>query len=257
MTTKVVFSCYHAVPQVKNTRAEVLGRFLFDLKPDLVIDLGDGADMRSLSSYDERYPKQVVTESYEKDIESYNDAQDRMRHWFRHSKRKKPFWVGFEGNHENRIKKALATDPRIEGQKYGISFKHLQTDKWFNEYHEYAYGSPCISDYYGVSYAHYFTAYNSPRAIAGINHARRLTQVRGNSSTCGHSHRRGLWFNDDFHPKPNIGTVVGCLKGKDEDWAGQSQFAWWRGIVVKHNCQPDGTFDPQFISLESLEKEYA
>lgn len=257
MTTKVVFSCYHATPDHDNKRAEVVGNFIYDIKPDIVIDLGDGADMRSLSSYDDRYPKQVVTNNYEKDIESYNDAMDKMRHKFRFHRKKKPFWVGFCGNHENRIKQAIAYDPRLEGENYGLSFKHLNTDKWFDEYHEYRNSAPAICDYYGVSYSHYFTNANSPNAISGIHHARRLTEIRRNSSTCGHSHRRGLWFNDDVHPVPIIGAVVGCLKSKEEDWAGQSQINWAKGLLVKHNCQKDGTYDPEWVSLDRLFKIYA
>ncbi len=35
------------------------------------------------------------------------------------------------------LKKAIKHDPRLEGSKYGISFGHLQTNRWFDEYHEY------------------------------------------------------------------------------------------------------------------------
>lgn len=256
MSTSVVFSCYHATPDVDNQRATILGKFLYDIKPDLVIDLGDGADMRSLSSYDNKKPKTLTEQSYQKDIDSYNDAQVRMREPFRRARKKRPFWVGFEGNHENRIKKAISEDPRLAGQDLGLSFGHLQTSQYFNEYHEYKNGAPAIFDYLGVSYAHYFTSGNSTNSIGGINHARALTQSRGSSATCGHSHKRNLYFNDDFHPFPAIGAVVGCVKGKEEDWAGQGQRAWWRGVLVKHNCNPNGTYDPQFISFENLEKEY-
>jgi hypothetical protein len=110
--TTVVFSCAHTDPDVGNERFNWLGKFLYDLKPDMVIDLGDGADMRSLNTYDTRYPQAVCSQSYEGDINAYNDAQERLRWAFRHHKRKRPFWVGFEGNHENRIKKAIAHDPR-------------------------------------------------------------------------------------------------------------------------------------------------
>jgi len=98
--TAVVFTCAHATPEVDNSRFDLLGKFIYDLKPDYVIDLGDGADMKSLNSYDTRYPKQVVSQSYQADIEAYNDSQERLRWQFRHNKRKKPAWFGFEGNHE-------------------------------------------------------------------------------------------------------------------------------------------------------------
>lgn len=253
--TAVVYSCCHADPSASNDRFDWLGNFIYDLKPDLVIDLGDGADMRSLNSYDTRYPQQIVTQSYEEDINSYNDSQDRLRHKFRHMRRKKPFWIGFEGNHENRIKKAVALDPRLEGSKYGVSFRHLQTDYYFDEYHEYENSAPAIADYFGVSFAHYFSSGNYGSAISGIHHAYALLQHRNSSSTCGHSHKRSIFFKDSAHPYPIIGSVVGCYKGKDEGWAGQSNKEWWKGILVKRELE-NGVYEPQWISMKTLEREY-
>jgi len=253
--TAIVWSCAHADPEATNERFDWLGNLIYDVRPDYVIDLGDGADMRSLNTYDTRYPQAVVNQSYEADIESYNDSQERLRHKFKHLKRKRPTWIGFEGNHENRIKKAIAHDPRLEGQKHGISFRHLQTDLWFDEYHEYENSGPGIADYDGVSYAHYFSSGNYGSATSGVHHAYTILQNRNCSSTCGHSHKRSLYFKDGAHPNPIIGNVVGCFKGKDEGWAGQSNREWARGVVIKRNIQ-DGYYDYQWVSMEALRKEY-
>jgi len=128
--TAIVFTCSHADPKVNNNRFSWLGELIFDIKPDYVVDLGDGADMRSLNTYDSRYPEAVAMQSYEQDINYYNDGQERLRWKFRLQKKKRPAWFGFEGNHEYRIKRALHLDPRLEGSNYGISFSHLQTDQW-------------------------------------------------------------------------------------------------------------------------------
>ena len=140
--TAVVFTCAHADPEVPNDRFDWLCELLYDIKPDYVIDLGDGADMKSLNSYDTRYPQAIASQNYERDINSYNDSQERLRRKFKRMKRKRPAFFGAEGNHENRIKKAIAHDPRLEGSKYGISFSHLQTDTWFDEYYEYENAAP-------------------------------------------------------------------------------------------------------------------
>jgi hypothetical protein len=254
--TTVVFSCAHVTPEVPNDRFTWLGKFLYDLKPDMVIDLGDGADMKSLNSYDTRYPQAIVAQSYEKDIESYNDAQERLRWQFRNHKKKRPYWVGLEGNHENRIKKAITNDPRLEGQKYGVSFGHLQTKEWFNEYHEYHNSAPSIADYDGVSYAHYFSSGNYGTAVSGTHHAYTLLQNRNSSSTCGHSHKRSLYFKDGSYPNPIIGLVAGCYKGGEEVWAGQANNDWWKGVVIKREVR-NGYYEPEFVSLKTLEKEYS
>lgn len=257
MTSKtyVVFTCAHSSPGVDNKRFDLLGKFLYDLKPDVVVDLGDFDDMKSLNTYDTRYPQAIVNQSYEEDILHGQDARDRMWHKFRYSKKRMPFRVGFEGNHEHRIKKAIAHDPRIEGQTHGISFGHLQTDYWYDEYHEYANSAPSIADYDGVSYAHYFSSGNFGTAISGVHHAYTLLQHRNHSSTCGHSHKRSVYFKDSAHPSGLIGLVAGCFKGSDETWAGQSNGEWWKGLVIKREVE-NGMYEPEFVSLSRLEKEY-
>ena len=253
--TAIVYTCAHASPDVTNERFDWLGSLIEDIKPDYTVDLGDGADMTSLNSYDTRYPKTVVAQSYEADIDNYNEAQDRIWGRYKISKKKRPFRIGMEGNHENRIKKAVALDPRIGGGKYGISFKHLQTDNWFDEYYEYENSAPAIATYDGVSYAHYFSAGNYCSAISGLHHAYALLQHRHHSSTCGHSHKRSIYFRDSAYPRPLLGLVAGNFKGKKEHWAGQSNNEWWSGVIIKRNID-QGVYDPEFVSMERLKEAY-
>jgi hypothetical protein len=253
--TGVVYSCSHSHPDVSNERFTWLGDFIEDLKPDYVVDLGDGADMQSLNSFDTRNPKAIVAQSYQADIEAYNDSQDRIWSRYKLTKKKRPWRIGFEGNHENRLRKAISLDPRLEGDKYGISFSHLQTDHWFDEYHGYHNGGPAIASYDGVSYAHFFSSGNFGSAMSGLHHAYSLIQKRHSSSVCGHSHKRGLYFKDEAYPVASIGMVVGCYKGAEESWAGQSNNDWWKGVVVMRDVE-NGYFDPEFVSMKRLEKQY-
>jgi len=253
--TAIVFSCAHSDPSVPNDRFDLLGELIYDINPTYVIDLGDGADMKSLNSFDTRYPEAIVSQNYERDVEHYNEAMDRLRKKPSVRKYKKPFWIGFEGNHENRVKKAIAHDPRLQGDKYGISFGHLQTDHWFDEYHEYRNSAPAIADYDGVSYAHFFSSGNFGTAMSGVHHAYTLLQNRNYSSTCGHSHKRSMYFKDSAHPNPIIGLVAGCFKGGEEGWAGQSNLEWWKGCVIKREIE-NGVYEPEFVSLDRLKREY-
>ena len=248
----LVWSCAHADPTAPNERFNWLGEYIHDTKPDMCIDLGDGADMRSLNSYDGRNPQAVVAQSYEADIDNYNDSQERLRHKVKKMKRKRPMWVGMEGNHEHRIKKAISEEPRREGQRYGLSFGHLQTSKWFDEYHEYEHSGPSIANYSGIDFAHYFSSGNFGSATSGIHHAYTLINNRHNSAVCGHSHKRDVYFKDGAG---SIGMVVGCYKGKPEGWAGQANLDWWKGVVHMKSVE-DGVFEPTFISMEQLEQEY-
>lgn len=253
--TVVVWTCAHADPDVSNERFTWLGRFLYDLKPDYCVDLGDGADMRSLNTYDTRYPQAIVSQSYQRDVEAYNDSQERIRHPFRHHKRKQPFWIGFEGNHCHRIKRAISHDPRLEGDKYGISFKHLQTDYWYDEYHEYENSGPKLASYDGVLYGHYLATGAMGRPMQNKHHASALLDKTNVSTTVGHSHSLDYKRKADSYPRPINGLVAGCFKGADEPWAGQANRAWSKGVVVKSNLD-SGDYDFQWVSLQALEKAY-
>jgi hypothetical protein len=252
----VVLTCAHSDPAVDNRRFDWLGQFLYDLRPDMVIDLGDFYDMRSLNTYDTRYPQAIVSQSYQRDVEQGNEAQDRIRRKFREMKRKRPYFVGFEGNHEHRIKKAIAHDPRIEGDKYGISFSHLNTDYWYDEYHEYENSGPKLVDYDGVLYGHFLATGAMGRPMQNKHHASALIDKTNISTTVGHSHNLDYKKKADAYPRPLNGLVAGCFKGADEPWAGQANRAWSKGLVVKTDLE-NGDYDFQWVSLKALEKEYA
>ena len=253
--TAIVFTCAHSDPRSDNSRADLLSSLIYDVRPDYVVDLGDTADLQSLSSHDTRYPQALVTASYEADINQYNDFQQRLRHKIKKAKVKRPAYFGHEGNHENRIKKALKNDPRLEGDRYGVSFKHLQTNYWYDEYHEYKNSAPAISEYDGVTYAHFIASGNYGTAMSGEHHAYNLLKKRHVSTTVGHSHKRSMFFKDDAYPNGAIGLVAGCFKGRQEEWAGQANNEWWKGVVIKRNID-NGMYDPEWVSMDRLEKEY-
>jgi hypothetical protein len=63
-----------------------------------------------------------------------------------------------------------------------------------------------------------------------------------------------MYFKDEANA---IGAVVGCYKGGDESWAGQSNGEWWKGVLVKRNIDGTGLYEPQWVSMEALEREYS
>ena len=91
--------------------------------------------------------------------------------------------------------------------------------------------------------------------MSGVHHGYTLLQNRNHSSTCGHSHKRSIYFKDSAHPNSIIGLVAGCFKGGSEGWAGQSNLEWWKGCVIKREIR-DGVYEPEFVSLERLQREY-
>jgi hypothetical protein len=253
--TVVVYTCAHSDPAVDNSRFDWLGEFLYDLRPDMVFDLGDFWDMRSLNTYDTRNPQAYIAQNYQRDVEHGNEAQDRIRRKFRFMKRKKPTFIGFEGNHENRIKKAISLDPRIEGDRFGVSFSHLNTDLWYDTYHPYVDSAPSLANYDGVLYGHYVGTGAYGHAMHTKHHAASLIDKLAHSATVGHSHKLHYYRKADARPSPLNGLVAGCFKGANEPWAGQANNEWSKGVVIKRELS-NGDYDFQWVSMKALRKQY-
>lgn len=252
--TILVIPDQHAHPDHHNKRADYLGRLILDLRPDLLVNLGDCVDLPSLSSYD-KGKASFHGKNYEKDINSHLDFQDRMWHPIRKAKRKRPYSVVLEGNHEHRIKRALEVDPQLAGDKFGISFKNLQLDDYYNKVVEYHGGTPGIIELEGILFAHYFISGVMGRAIGGEHHAYSLISKNLASSVCGHSHTADFAIRTTGSNKKVMGLVAGVYQDYDSEWAGSVNNLWWSGVVILRNVE-EGQFSPQFVSIQELEKEY-
>lgn len=73
----IIIPDQHAHPLFDNDRFDWLGRLILDLKPDEVWNLGDAADLPSLSSYD-KGKRSMENRRYKADVESSIDAQTRL-----------------------------------------------------------------------------------------------------------------------------------------------------------------------------------
>ena len=67
----------HAHPNYDNKRFISLGKFIAKEKPDIIVCIGDMADMPSLSSYD-KGTKGFEGKRYSKDVTAVLDAQDKL-----------------------------------------------------------------------------------------------------------------------------------------------------------------------------------
>ena len=66
MSVHLVVPDIHAHPDHNNDRADWLGKLILDIKPDVVVNIGDMWDMPSMSSYD-KGTKGFYGRSYRKD----------------------------------------------------------------------------------------------------------------------------------------------------------------------------------------------
>lgn len=247
----------HAHPDFNNDRAEILAKLTSDLRPDVVINIGDAADLASLSTYD-RGTRSFFSRNYERDIESHLDFQDKWWSPVKKKKKKMPRKIFFEGNHEHRIKRAINLQPELEGSKFGVSFKDLQLDDYYDDVVEYQGGTPGILAVDGISYAHYFVSGVMGNAISGEHPAYALITKKFQSCTQGHTHTLDFStrVNTDGERRLN-GLVCGVFQDYRSDWAGVVNDLWWSGVVIKRNVDGTGNYDPQFVSMDFLKEYYS
>lgn len=247
MSTHLVIPDSHAHPDYSNRRFELLGRLIADIKPDVIIDIGDQADMASLCKHD-RNTLSSEGNRYTDDIEASKDAHEKLFHHIKKRKKKLPRRIKCIGNHEYRIERAIHEDPSMQGK---LSMNDLELPRWWDEVYDYL----NVANVDGVAYSHFFPTGVLSRAISGPNAARTLLQKTHMSATMGHSHI--LDYSIDTKPtgKKIHGLVCGCFIDYDASYAGPANKLWWRGVVIKRNVE-DGMYDPTFVSLKTLFNEY-
>ena len=228
-----------------------IGQYIVDVKPDVVIHLGDFADMPSLSSYDVG-KKSFEGRRYTKDIDAANKAMqcllDPLYSYNASAKINKkkqynPRKVMLLGNHENRIARAINDDPKLEGL---ISYKDLPYDDW--EVHDFL--KPVFID--GIAYSHYF-----PTGVMGRAATTASAMVSKLHMSCIAGHQQGKQVA--YGKRPDGSTITCIIAGScyehDEDYLGPQGNNHFRGFLMAHEVN-NGTFDEMFVSLDYLKKRY-
>lgn len=251
MITHLVIPDQHAHPDYHNERAFLIGHLIASIKPNVVINIGDGADMPSLSSYD-KGTRGYEGRRYGHDIDAAVDFQDRLWDPVRRQKRKKPHRVYLIGNHEQRIEKATQTSPELHGT---IGLSDLQLDSYYDTIVPYQGNTPGIINIDGVDYAHFFVSGVMGRPISGEHPATSLLTKRFASSTCGHLHLADYSIRTAGSDKKIMGCFTGMFMDYTPAYAGNVANLWWSGVIVKrfHNA---GEYDVQFISIDTLRKAF-
>lgn len=252
MTTHLVIPDSHAHYQHHNKRADWLGKLIVDVKPDVIVHIGDNWDMPSLSEYD-RGKKCFQGRSYKADIASGVEFMDRVFAPVKKQKQRLPRTIFLEGNHEHRIHRAIQLQPELEG---AISYDDLQLDRYFDDVVLYTGSVPGVIEVDGISYAHYFVSGVAGRPVGGEHPATSLITKKLSSATQGHLHLADWSTRMALNGKRLMGCFVGCYQDYRSDWAGSMSDLWWSGVVVKRNVE-DGCYDPEFISIAAMKKEYS
>ena len=245
----------HAQPGVSNERFDWVGRCIVKERPDLVIDIGDSADMGSLCKYD------VGTVSaegrrYHEDLAVYWDANARIfapvrklqnRMIANKKKMYNPRFVKCHGNHEARIDRAAKETPSLYGH---LSYKDLREEEYGWEVYKYL--QPFTTN--GITFQHCFTSGVMGRPIGGENLAASIVKKGYCSCVQGHSHILDYWEDRAAHGGKVFGLSVGSYFDHEMDYTSE-QGRWWSGLVMLHGVE-NGYATPEFIPYEEVRKRY-
>lgn len=249
--TYIVIGDQHAHPDFHNDRADWLSNLIIDVKPDVVVNIGDAADMSSLSSYD-KGKRDFHGRSYKKDINSHLDFQSRVWEPVKARKKKLPYRVVLEGNHEHRVERALDLSPELTGT---IGFNDYAFGDFYDEVVRYEGSTPGVKELDGILFAHYFITGVSGRPIGGERPAHMLIDKTGTSCIAGHLHTLDYATRTNVAGRTRNGLVVGCYQDYPSGWAGEINKIWRPGIAILRDVEK-GNFDFQWVSLQALKREY-
>lgn len=244
--THLIIPDSHADPQHNLNRYEWLGKMIADLKPDVIVNIGDHWDMPSLSIYD-RGKRGFEGRRYKKDIKAGIEANAIMTHYAKGAWKnaQKVFCIG---NHEERIARVGANDAALDGV---VGYDDLELDSFYDVVG--AFLEPVIVD--GVHYAHYFTSGVMGRPIGGEHPAYTLVSKKHASVTQGHNHLLDYCIRHNPDGRKIMGMTVGCYFDYHADYAGPANDMYWRGIVVKNNVNR-GEYNPYFMEISEVKRIY-
>jgi len=252
LTIHLVIPDQHAHPDFNNDRADLLSALIKDVKPDVVINMGDAADMPSLCSYD-KGTRAFQGRNYGRDIAAHLDFQDRIWAPVKAAKKKLPRRVILEGNHEHRIKRCLSLSPELEG---AVSFDDLKFKDYYDDIVEYNGSSPGVINIDNINYAHFFVSGVMGRPISGEHPAYSLLTKHFVSCTAAHLHTLDYTVRTRGDGKRINGLVAGVYQDYFADFAGEANRLWWSGVVIKMDVE-DGDYDPVFVSYNQLKRIYS
>jgi len=231
-----------------------IGKYAVDIQPDIIVHLGDFADMPSLSSHDKAGSKSMEGQRYKADIKATHEAMEALltpikeRQDFlkkNHKPRWKPRMVMLYGNHEYRIERAIQNDPKLDGL---ISLDDLHYKKMGWETVPFL--QPINIE--GVSFCHYFVSGAMGRPCST---ARAILAKHHQSCIAGHQQGRDIAYAQRADGSEMTAMIVGSCYEHDEHYLNAQSNAHWRGVVVLHEVK-NGSFDEMMVSLKYLRKKY-
>lgn len=234
-------------PGVNTDHLTWAGNYIVEKRPEYVIQIGDFADLPSLSSYDIG-KAEAEGKRYAEDVKSVRVAMAKLlapiKAYNKDRKVKyKPRMILTLGNHCERINRTIEENPRLIGT---MSIDDLG----FKEAGWEVYPFLRVVKVEGIEFSHYFTSGTMGRPVSS---AAVLLRERQCSAIQGHNQATDLCF----HKKTgNIAMFVGTFYSHSERYLGEQGNNQRRQIVMLNEVDGTGYFDPLLVSMKFLEHNY-
>lgn len=190
--------------------------------------------------------------NYQADVDAHLEFEDRVWGPVKALKKAMPRRVGFVGNHDYRIEKAVQKQPELAG---AIGLKDLELNRFYDEVIGYdGWGTPGQLDIEGIRFAHYVPAGLTGKALSSIHQGYQLLAKTHRSVVVGHQHLLSYDRQSVGNDKFIHGLCLPCFTEERFGWAGVVADMWSRGVCILRNVE-DGDYDLEVVSLARMKAE--
>lgn len=233
-------------PGVPINHLAACGRYLAKIRPDVILCIGDFADMASLSSHALPGSLEVEGVRYADDIASVQAAMDAFLGPIRAVIGWHPRRIMCLGNHEDRITRAINADPRRLKGVISLTDLGYERAGWT----VYPFLQPVMIG--GVCFSHYF-----PSGVMGrpTTTARALLSKMHMSCFAGHLQGRDIAYSKRADGTSLTAIISGSFYQHDESYLSPLSNRHWRGFYVLNQVK-NGEFDEMAISVDYLLRRY-
>jgi hypothetical protein len=226
-----------------------VGAYIADRRPNVVVNLGDMADMPSLNSH--AAAEELEDSTVLDDLAVVRDGVALLTREIRKPKGYRPELHITLGNHEGRLYRLVAESPKLRGIYGADPFGYIEHGWTVHDFLR-----PVVID--GCAYSHFF-----PRGANGrITQSRRgapsaatMAKREMKTSIAGHQQGLDMAVVHTGDGRTVWGIIAGSCYLHAEDYLTPQGNAHWRGVLVLHDVN-DGAFDPMVVSMDFLWRRF-
>lgn len=222
-----------------------VGKYIAEKRPEVIVQMGDFADMPSLSSYD-KGKRKFEGRRYTKDIDAAKRAMDTLMAPIGAAKGYSPRMELFLGNHEDRIDRATNDTPELEGLISTDDLGYAGYGWTVHPFLEVA----VIRD---IAFSHYFTSGVMGRPVTT---AAALLSKKHMSCIAGHQQGFMMATANRADGKMLTGIISGSCYEHHEDYLGAQGNVHFRGMLFINDVRRGGEFEVMALTLRFLKRRY-